>query len=132
MMQRRLLGTYGEERSGWRLAVTQALGALGLLSSTAQAATKITIEAVDAYSCGPLGGNIANVDNFRSRMTSVTGYTSGLRYTNSTVYDTDFRDPQKISGGADTSNSTIDLGFERQDGTRFRVIGQVNLPQILL
>lgn len=72
--------------------------------SSARANTGITIEAVDAYSCGALSNNIANVDNFRNRMLSIAGYTSGVRYTNGLVFPTDFTDPEVVSGGADTFN----------------------------
>jgi hypothetical protein len=74
-----------------------------LLSAWA-AETKITIEAVDRYSCGALSNNIANVDNFRNRMLSIPGYTAGVRFTNGLVFPTDFTDPQVVSGGADTFN----------------------------
>jgi hypothetical protein len=76
--------------------------ALGLLSACAE--TRITLEAVDRYSCGLLANNIANVDNFRDRMLSVSGYTSGVRYTNGLVWTTDFTDAERVTGGADTSN----------------------------
>lgn len=68
------------------------------------AETGIAIEAVDAYSCGALSQNIANVDNFRNRMLSIGGYTASVRYTNSLVYPTDFTDPERVSGGGDTWN----------------------------
>lgn len=68
------------------------------------AETRISIEAVDNYSCGSLSNNIPNVDNFRNRMLSIGGYTAGVRYTNGLVYPTDFTDPQIVSGGADSSN----------------------------
>jgi hypothetical protein len=68
------------------------------------AETGITIEAVDKYSCGALSQNKPNVDNFRSRMLSISGYTAGVRFTDSLVFPTDFTDPQKVSGGADTFN----------------------------
>jgi hypothetical protein len=68
------------------------------------AETGITIEAVDRYSCGPLSNNKSNVDNFRNRMLSISGYTAGVRYTDGLVYPTDFTDPERVSGGADTSN----------------------------
>ena len=75
----------------------------GLLSVWA-AETGISIEAVDKYSCGALSNNIANVDNFRNRMLSISGYTAGVRYTNGWVFPTDFTDPEVVSGGADTFN----------------------------
>ena len=68
------------------------------------AETGITIEAVDKYSCGALSQNKPNVDNFRSRMLSISGYTAGVRYTDGLVFPTDFTDPQRVSGGADTFN----------------------------
>jgi hypothetical protein len=74
-------------------------------SASARAAeTGISIEAVDNYSCGALSNNIANVDLFRSRMLSVAGYTSGIRYTNGLVWPTDFTDPERVAGGSDTFN----------------------------
>ncbi|PHV12969.1 hypothetical protein [Chitinimonas sp. BJB300] len=84
-------------------AITAALFCIGLLPAQA-AETGITIEAVDAYSCGALSNDIPNVDNFRTRMLSIGGYTAGLRYVNGLVYPTDFTDPQVLSGGADTFN----------------------------
>src|SRR6266481_3904045 len=66
--------------------------------------TGITIEAVDKYSCGRLANNIANVDNFRNRMLSISGYTAGARFTDPWVYPTDFTDPERVSGGEDTYN----------------------------
>src|SRR5262244_563198 len=74
------------------------------LSAWAAEETGITIEAVDNYSCGALSNNIANVDNFRNRMLSIPGYTAGVRFTNGSVFPTDFTDPQVVSGGADTFN----------------------------
>jgi hypothetical protein len=68
------------------------------------AETGITIEAVDKYSCGALSQNKPNVDNFRTRMLSISGYTAGVRFTDGLVFPTDFTDPQKVSGGADTFN----------------------------
>jgi len=74
----------------------------GLLSACAE--TRITIEGVDRYSCGKLKNNIANVDNFRDRMLSITGYTTGVRFTDGSVWPTDFTDPELVSGGADGTN----------------------------
>jgi hypothetical protein len=68
------------------------------------AETGVTIEAVDKYSCGALSQNKPNVDNFRSRMLSVSGYTAGVRFTDGLVFPTDFTDPQRVSGAADTFN----------------------------
>ena len=68
------------------------------------AETGISIEAVDAYSCGALSNNIANVDNFRNRMLSIAGFSAGVRYTNGWVFPTDFTDPERVAGGADTFN----------------------------
>src|SRR5689334_17990266 len=73
------------------------------LSASAEE-TGISIEAVDRYSCGPLRNNITNVDNFRNRMLSISGYTAGVRYTDPSVFPTDFTDPERVSGAADTSN----------------------------
>jgi len=71
----------------------------------AGANSKISIEAVDDYpNCGPLLNNIANVDNFRNRMLAISGYTSGIRYTNAFVLALDFQDPEKIFGGGDMNN----------------------------
>jgi hypothetical protein len=66
--------------------------------------TGITIEAVDKYSCGALSNNKANVDNFRNRMLSISGYTAGVRFVDPQVYPTDFTDPERVSGGQDTTN----------------------------
>jgi len=66
--------------------------------------TGITIEAVNKYSCGALSNNIVNVDNFRSRMLSIPGYTAGLRYTDGLVFPSDFIDPEKVPGNFDTFN----------------------------
>ena len=82
--------------------VAEAL-CLGLLAACATE-PKITIEAVDVYSCGALSNNIANVDNFRDRMLSIAGYTAGSRWTNGNVWPTDFTDPQVVAGGDDSSN----------------------------
>ena len=65
------------------LAAIASLAAFSQAPSTHAAETGITIEAVDAYSCGALSQNISNVDNFRNRMLSVGGYTAGVRFTNS-------------------------------------------------
>ena len=78
-------------RSLARELITAAL-CLCPLSAWAAAETGISIEAVDAYSCGALSNNIANVDNFRSRMLSIGGYSAGVRYTNGLVWPTDFTD----------------------------------------
>lgn len=74
------------------------------LSAWAAPETGITIEAVDNYSCGQLSNNIANVDNFRSRMLSIGGYAAGARWTNGLVWPTDFTDVDLASDGADTWN----------------------------
>jgi hypothetical protein len=66
--------------------------------------TGITIEAVDRYSCGALSNNIANADNFRNRMLSISGYTAGVRFTDGSVFPEDFVDPERKPGGADSSN----------------------------
>jgi hypothetical protein len=84
-----------------------SLAAFIALSATTpawSAETGVTIEAVDAYSCGALSNNIANVDNFRNRMLSIAGFSAGVRYTNGLVYPTDFTDPERVAGGADTFN----------------------------
>ncbi len=73
-------------------------------SCQAAAETGISIEAVDKYSCGALSQDIPNVDNFRSRMLSIAGYTAGIRYTDGLVWPTDFTDPERVAGGADTTN----------------------------
>ena len=93
-------------RSSRRVGGYLLAGALcGIGAPMAQAAeTGISIEAVDAYSCGALSNDIPNVDNFRNRMLSIAGYTAGVRYTNGLVWPTDFTDPEKVSGGADTFN----------------------------
>ena len=66
--------------------------------------TGISIEAVDNYSCGALSNNIANVDNFRKQMLSISGYTTGVRWTDGNVSPTDFIDPELVPGGNDTAN----------------------------
>ena len=76
---------------------------VGLLSACATE-SRITIEAVDVYSCGTLKNNAANVDNFRDRMLSIAGYTSGVRFTDGLVWTTDFTDPEVVAGGDDSSN----------------------------
>src|SRR6266550_485304 len=76
---------------------------VGLLSACATE-SRITIEAVDVYSCGSLKNNAANVDNFRDRMLSIAGYTSGVRFTDGLVWTTDFTDPEVVAGGDDSSN----------------------------
>jgi hypothetical protein len=84
-----------------------SLAAFIALSATMPAwaaETGISIEAVDAYSCGALSNNIANVDGFRDRMLSIAGFSAGVRYTNGLVYPTDFTDPEQVAGGADTFN----------------------------
>jgi hypothetical protein len=68
------------------------------------AETGISIEATDRYSCGALSHNIANVDNFRNRMLSIGGYSSGVRYTDDLVWRTDFLDPEVLPEGDDTHN----------------------------
>jgi hypothetical protein len=90
-----------------RYALGLLTGAVGLLAGFAPAFaadTGITIEAVDKYSCGALSQNKPNVDGFRNRMLAIAGYTAGVRYTDGLVYPTDFTDPQKVAGGADTYN----------------------------
>lgn len=74
------------------------------LSSVWAQETGITIEAINNYSCGPLPNSIANADNFRDRMLSISGYSAGVRFTNGNVLTTDFTDPEVVSGGADTFN----------------------------
>lgn len=76
---------------------------VGLLSACATE-SRITVEAVDVYSCGTLKNNAANVDNFRDRMLSIAGYTSGVRFTDGLVWTTDFTDPEVVAGGDDSSN----------------------------
>jgi hypothetical protein len=71
------------------------------------AETGITIEAVDKYSCGALSQNRPNVDNFRSRMLSISGYTAGVRFTDSLVFPTDFTDPQRVSARLTPSISIV-------------------------
>jgi hypothetical protein len=76
-----------------------------LTGSPARAAeTGITTEAVDNYSCGLLHNNKANAANFRNRMLSVSGFTAGALFTDSSVYPTDFTDPDRGVSGADTFN----------------------------
>jgi hypothetical protein len=77
---------------------------LSLATAAGAQEIRITLEAVDAYSCGALSNNIANVDNFRNQMLSIPGYTFGVRFANSGVFPTDFTDPEAVSGAADTFN----------------------------
>lgn len=73
------------------------------LSSVWAQEDRITIEAVDRYSCGALSNNIANVDNFRAQMLSVPGYAAGVRSTDGNVWPADFIDPELEPGGNDTA-----------------------------
>jgi hypothetical protein len=64
--------------------------------SHGQTSTRVTVESTSAYSaCGysNLPNSIANGDNFRYMMLEPGVYTAGLRYVDSSVWDTDFVDP---------------------------------------
>lgn len=52
--------------------------------------------------CRDLPYSIANVDNFRNQMLSISGYTAGIRQTDELVLPADFTDPERIAGGIDT------------------------------
>jgi hypothetical protein len=85
-------------------ALVTFLAATTINHAHAAQETGITIEAVDKYSCGTLSNNKSNVDNFRNRMLSVSGYTAGARWTDGLVYPTDFTDTERVSGGQDAYN----------------------------
>lgn len=91
--------------------------ALVLIAShvgNAEAATGVTIEAVDVYcdgatachtnalGCTNLCNNAANVDGLWNTLNSAGGWTLSHRYTDGMVYDSDFVDPERTAGGADT------------------------------
>ena len=57
----------------WGL-ICAAASCCGIATSRG-AETGIPIDAVDKYSCGALSQNKPNVDNFRTRMLSISGYT---------------------------------------------------------
>jgi hypothetical protein len=103
----------------WSTAALTVLAATMLDHAHAAQETGITIEAVDQYyysktkTCDgwpSLNNNVANVDNFRNRMLSISGYTAGARWTDpvgqtqSNVWVSDFTDPERVSGGDDTHN----------------------------
>jgi hypothetical protein len=99
--------TEGTMKRPSRIILWELVGAAAFycdVPASRGAETGVTIEAVDKYSCGALSQNKPNVDNFRTRMLSISGYTAGVRFTDGLVFPTDFTDPQKVSGGADTSN----------------------------
>ncbi len=68
--------------------------------------TGITTEAIDSYVCNPYVNpqNIANADNFRNRMLSIPGFTQGVRWTNTNVWQLDFQSPSQVMGGLDFEN----------------------------
>jgi hypothetical protein len=88
----------------WRKSIIPGCLLAALTSAAAHANTGITIEAVDQYSCGALANNKANVDNFRNRMLSIAGFTAGVRFTDGSVFSTDFIDPEAFGSGADSFN----------------------------
>ncbi len=95
----------------FQMGILAACWATALAPGVIRANAGISIEAIDAYpNCNPLANNKANADGFRNRMTSIAGYTNGIRYVDSLVYLTDFLDPDRPggSGGRDHSN------FDRQ------------------
>src|SRR4051794_16367261 len=80
------------------LVITLALWPLG----DASANSNLVTESVSNYSGnGDIPNAIPNCWGFRSGM---TGWTTLYNYMDSSVYDTDFGDPQIRTGGGDTSN----------------------------
>jgi hypothetical protein len=86
---------------------------LALLTSPVAlyAGTGVTTEAIDAYNCGPLSNSVANVTGFRNKLLSTAGFTSGVNWTNTNVFASDFIDVQyqSLRAAGDFSN------FDRQN-----------------
>jgi hypothetical protein len=76
-------------------------------AAIATAGTEVTVESVDVYVNGPLSNRVANGTGFLNTMLTGGFFTrSPAVYTNSSVYDTDFMDPD-VTGNyrfSDTSN----------------------------
>jgi hypothetical protein len=91
-----------------------AAASLVLGLGDARGGNKITTESVNAYGVGtcpgpPLGNSIANGDGFRNGMLPAgTIWAAGARYTDSSVYDTDFFDPQITSNASDNDTNNFD------------------------
>lgn len=74
----------------------------------ALAGNRITTEAVDDYSAcngGSLANSLADANGFRSKMLAPGSiFSPGVKWENGDVWRSDFLDPQKFSGGEDSSN----------------------------
>jgi hypothetical protein len=90
-------------------SIVSAAVIVAATSSEALANSGISIEAVADYSAGGCGAHpwaITSADEFRKRMLSIPGFTTGIRYVDSSVFRTDFIDPQVAGGfgGGDQGN----------------------------
>ncbi len=85
---------------------TLAVAALAVAGSASAQSRGIIIESVNSYPTkGSLTNSIANGDGFyQSMTTSGSPWSLRTRYTDTSVYDTDFIDPDIFSNGGDTYN----------------------------
>jgi hypothetical protein len=77
------------------------------VADSVQTSTRIVVEGVNAYSCGPLPNSYADVNGFMSGMTqSGSIYTFGNQWGDSNVWAADFPESTD-SGGFDQENTAI-------------------------
>ncbi len=106
-----------------RSVAIATFAAIGATAGASAASTGVSAEATDVY-CDANGNNcssivcIAEADGYRNGLLNASGtiFTSGVRYTNKSVYDTDFIDPD-ISNG-DFGNDTFNFD-ENGNGTAY-------------
>jgi len=93
-----------------------AVAILGFGAVSVYAASNgVTAEAVDVY-CNASGGNcssiicIAEANNFRNGLLNAPGtiYRAGVRFTNKSVFDTDFFDPDRTGQTFDNDTFNFD------------------------
>lgn len=90
------------------------VGATFLLAAPALAGNGVTVESVNDYTlvCGAgvcdLPNSIANGSGFVSTITTTGAFTRDLAYTNSSVFDTDFVDPERAGGVNDSDTWNFD------------------------
>lgn len=116
---------YEPTRNGSVLRTTRTLGALVFCAlaatslSKARAGSGITIEAVNTYAAGcqpNLPNCISNVDGFRTKMLGVgSGFTAGLRFTEGSVFVSDFTEAQDHAN-FDRNNNADAIGYFHSHG----------------
>lgn len=88
-----------------------AVAAVFSSQSVVHANTGTTIEAVKTYACGTVFNTITDADGFLNRMDDIAGYVLGQRYTETSVYASDFRDPD-LAGPSANDTFNFDRGVD--------------------